>query len=57
MKLSNKFEEALTYATRAHGNQMRKKTGIPYVAHILGVSAIALEYGANATEANRRASS
>src|SRR5690242_16165312 len=42
MKLSNKFEEALIYATRAHGNQMRKKTGIPYVAHILGVTAIAL---------------
>ena len=51
MKLSEKFEEALTYATRAHGDQMRKKTGIPYVAHILGVSAIALEYGANETEA------
>src|SRR5881392_380656 len=51
MKLSEKFEEALIYATRAHGNQMRKKTGIPYIAHILGVTAIALEYGANETEA------
>src|SRR5690242_21450582 len=51
MKLSEKFEAALIYATRAHGNQMRKKTGIPYVAHILGVTAIALEYGANETEA------
>src|SRR5256714_2940958 len=51
MKLSEKFEEALIYATRAHGNQMRKKTGIPYIAHILGVTAIALEYGAIETEA------
>ena len=51
MKLSEKFEEALIYATRAHGDQIRKKTGIPYVAHILGVTAIALEYGANETEA------
>jgi (p)ppGpp synthase/HD superfamily hydrolase len=51
MKLSEKFEEALIYATRAHGNQTRKKTGIPYIAHILGVTAIALEYGANETEA------
>jgi (p)ppGpp synthase/HD superfamily hydrolase len=51
MKLSDKFEEALVYATQAHGNQMRKKTGIPFVAHILGVTAIALEYGANETEA------
>src|SRR5438876_643020 len=51
MKLSEKFEEALIYATRAHANQTRKKTGIPFVAHILGVTAIALEYGANETEA------
>ena len=51
MKLSEKFEEALIYATRAHANQMRKKTGIPFIAHILGVTAIALEYGANETEA------
>src|SRR5919112_3764747 len=51
MKLSEKFEEALVYATHAHANQMRKKTGIPFVAHILGVTAIALEYGANETEA------
>src|SRR5213596_2598992 len=51
MELSNQFEEALIYATRAHGNQTRKKTGIPFIAHILGVTAIALEYGANETEA------
>jgi (p)ppGpp synthase/HD superfamily hydrolase len=51
MKLSEKFEEALIYATKAHCNQMRKKTGIPYLAHILGVTAIALEYGGNETEA------
>lgn len=51
MRLSDNFEQALIYATRAHGNQMRKKTGIPFVAHILGVTAIALEYGGNETEA------
>src|ERR1044071_3265755 len=51
MKLSERFEEGLIYATQAHGDQMRKKTGIPYAAHILGVTAIALEYGANETEA------
>ncbi len=51
MKLSQKFEEALVYATQAHCNQTRKQTGIPYIAHILGVTAIALEYGANETEA------
>ncbi len=51
MHLSRRFEKALLYATRIHGGQLRKKTKIPYVAHILGVTAIALEYGANETEA------
>src|SRR4029077_17408056 len=48
---SRQFEKALVYATRAHGDQTRKKTGIPYIAHILGVTAIAMEYGANETDA------
>jgi (p)ppGpp synthase/HD superfamily hydrolase len=51
MMLSEKFEEALVYATRMHAGQTRKKTGIPYIGHILGVTAIALEYGAHETEA------
>jgi (p)ppGpp synthase/HD superfamily hydrolase len=51
MKLSRQFEKALVYATRAHSDQTRKKTGIPYIAHILGVTAIAMEYGANEIEA------
>jgi (p)ppGpp synthase/HD superfamily hydrolase len=51
MKLSKKFQEALVYATQAHSDQTRKKTGIPYIAHILGMTAIAMEYGANETEA------
>jgi (p)ppGpp synthase/HD superfamily hydrolase len=51
MRLSRHFEKALTYATRIHGGRLRKKTRIPYIAHILGVAAIAMEYGANETEA------
>src|SRR5437773_830961 len=51
MKLSPNFEDALIYATQAHCDQIRKKTGIPYIAHVLGVTAIGLEYGANETEA------
>src|ERR1700746_2160469 len=51
MQLSPQFEKALTYATRIHGGQLRKKTRIPYIAHILGVAAIAMEYGANEKEA------
>ena len=51
MKPSRNFEKALVYATRVHGRQKRKQTGIPYIAHILGVAAIAMEYGANEKEA------
>src|SRR4029450_11894817 len=51
MQLSRHFEKALTYATRVHGGQLRKKTRIPYIAHILGAAAIAMEYGAKETEA------
>ncbi|HEY1583170.1 MAG TPA: HD domain-containing protein [Chthoniobacterales bacterium] len=50
MKLSPKFEEALVYATRIHGGQLRKKTKVPYIGHLLGVTAIAMEYGASETE-------
>lgn len=51
MELSSKFEEALLYATRVHGGQLRQKTKIPYIGHLLGVCAIAMEYGASETEA------
>ena len=50
--MTKQFEKALLYATRIHGGQFRKKTRIPYIAHILGVTAIALEYGANETESS-----
>jgi len=49
-ELSEKFEEALIYATRAHAIR-RAENGIPLSRHILGVTAIALEYGANETDA------
>lgn len=49
--MSQKFEEALVYANQMHCGQTRKQSGIPYIGHILGVTAIALEYGANETEA------
>lgn len=49
--LSPKFEDALVYANRVHAGQVRKKTGSPYIGHLLGVTAIAFEFGANETEA------
>lgn len=49
--LSERFTEALVFATQLHASQIRKGSGVPYVAHLLGVASIALEYGANETEA------
>ena len=46
-----RFEAALVYAHQVHQQQRRKGTGIPYIAHILGVAALALEYGAVEDEA------
>ena len=51
MILSERFTEALTFATQLHAAQIRKGSGIPYIAHLLGVASIALEYGANEDEA------
>lgn len=51
MKLSERFTDALTYATQLHANQTRKGGGVPYISHLLGVASIALEYGANEDEA------
>ena len=51
MNLSPKFEQALHYAVLIHAGQKRKGTTIPYLAHLLGVVSIALEYGANEDEA------
>ena len=34
-----------------HAGQIRKETDIPYLAHLLGVASIALEYGATENEA------
>lgn len=51
MILSNRFTEALTHATELHATQVRKGSGVPYIAHLLGTASIALEYGANEDEA------
>jgi (p)ppGpp synthase/HD superfamily hydrolase len=45
------FESALRLANRVHQGQLRKGTTVPYLAHVLGVTALALEYGATDEEA------
>ena len=49
--LTKRFTDALALAANIHRLQARKGTQVPYMAHILGVAAIALEHGANEEEA------
>jgi GTP pyrophosphokinase len=51
MDLTDRFKDALWLATDLHSNQYRKGSGIPYVAHLLGVASLVLEYGGNEDEA------
>jgi len=43
--LSIRFDHALLFAAQVHRNQERKKSGVPYISHLLGVAAIVLDYG------------
>lgn len=42
---SKKFVSALCYAADLHAKQFRKRTGRPYIGHLLGVTSITVEYG------------
>jgi len=43
--LSVRFDEALVLASSLHRSQARKASGVPYVAHLLGVTSLVLEEG------------
>ncbi|HTV66495.1 MAG TPA: HD domain-containing protein [Bryocella sp.] len=43
--LSIRFDHALLFASQVHRHQDRKKSGIPYLSHLLGVASIVLDYG------------
>lgn len=49
--LTDRFDDALAYASRIHRDQRRKGTDIPYISHLLGTAAIALENGADEDQA------
>jgi (p)ppGpp synthase/HD superfamily hydrolase len=42
--LSTRFSEALVLAADMHRQQSRKGTQVPYIAHVIGVASLALEY-------------
>jgi len=43
--LSQRFDEALVLASSLHRAQARKASGVPYIAHLLGVTSLVLEEG------------
>lgn len=51
LPLTPLFSDALVFAADAHAGQRRKGTGIPYVAHLIGVASLVLEYGGDEEEA------
>jgi (p)ppGpp synthase/HD superfamily hydrolase len=48
--LTDRFDRAVELAHRVHRHQARKGTQVPYLAHVLGVAAIVLEYGGSEDE-------
>lgn len=49
--LTSRFTDALLFAANLHGAQTRKVGGEPYLAHLLGVAAIVMDYGGSEDEA------
>ena len=43
IRLSPRYDAAVTYAREHHESQRRKGTQVPYIAHLLAVSAFVLE--------------
>ncbi|MEE4188977.1 MAG: HD domain-containing protein [Roseobacter sp.] len=43
--LTDRFDDAFGFAASAHRSQSRKVSGVPYIAHLMSVSALTLEYG------------
>ncbi len=49
--VSERFAEALAFASRLHARQQRKGSGVPYVAHLLAVTATVMEHGGDEEQA------
>ena len=43
--LTQRYADAVAYASALHADQARKSTTIPYISHLLGVSSLVLEAG------------
>ncbi|MEO1996568.1 MAG: HD domain-containing protein [Planctomycetaceae bacterium] len=51
LPISARYRDALDYAARLHAEQTRKGSDTPYLAHLLSVSALAMEWGADEDQA------
>ncbi len=51
VSLNDRFEEALVYAARLHRRQRRKGNDVPYVSHLMAVTALTLEHGGDEEQA------
>jgi (p)ppGpp synthase/HD superfamily hydrolase len=51
MPETERFQEALTLAAELHAGQTRKGTEVPYISHLLGVTALVLQDGGGEDEA------
>ena len=49
--LGPRFDQAMSYARDVHADQVRKGSGVPYIAHLLGVASLVLEDGGDEDEA------
>jgi (p)ppGpp synthase/HD superfamily hydrolase len=47
----SRFESALGFVVRLHAKQTRKGAGVPYIAHLMSVSALVLENGGSEDQA------
>jgi len=51
MPMSSRCEQALVFATQLHKEQRRKGSGVPYISHLLAVTALVIEHGGDEDEA------
>jgi len=51
LKLSRRFDRAFSMAIELHGEQKRKGSGVPYMGHLLAVTAIVIDDGGTENEA------
>lgn len=51
IRLTERFDDALTFASALHRTQLRKGTSIPYVAHLLAVTSLVISHGGDENQA------